>query len=90
MKREEIMVSSKEMKRQEAFVEEVRDMPQKPKSYYVVTYGCQMNAHDSEKLAGMLQAMRLLPSRNSLQGLLTERSRSHSPSTAACSTVRIL
>ena len=32
MKREEIMVSSKEMKRQEAFVEEVRDMPQKPKS----------------------------------------------------------
>ena len=57
MKREEIMVSSKEMKRQEAFVEEVRDMPQKPKSYYVVTYGCQMNAHDSEKLAGMLQAM---------------------------------
>ena len=57
MKREEIMVSSKEMKRQEACVEEVRDMPQKPKSYYVVTYGCQMNAHDSEKLAGMLQAM---------------------------------
>ena len=24
-------------------------------TYCVVTYGCQMNAHDSEKLAGMLQ-----------------------------------
>ena len=26
-------------------------------TYCVVTYGCQMNAHDSEKLAGMLQEM---------------------------------
>ena len=26
------------------------------KSYYVTTYGCQMNEHDSERLAGMLEA----------------------------------
>ncbi|MCI6267309.1 MAG: tRNA (N6-isopentenyl adenosine(37)-C2)-methylthiotransferase MiaB [Clostridiales bacterium] len=29
----------------------------RPHTYCVVTYGCQMNAHDSEKLAGMLQDM---------------------------------
>ncbi|MCI6589110.1 MAG: tRNA (N6-isopentenyl adenosine(37)-C2)-methylthiotransferase MiaB [Clostridiales bacterium] len=29
----------------------------RPHTYCVVTYGCQMNAHDSEKLAGMLQEM---------------------------------
>ncbi|MGN0772187.1 MAG: tRNA (N6-isopentenyl adenosine(37)-C2)-methylthiotransferase MiaB [Candidatus Ventricola sp.] len=29
----------------------------RPHTYCVVTYGCQMNAHDSEKLAGMLSQM---------------------------------
>ena len=57
MDRAERTVSPEEMKRQEAFIEEIRELPQKPKTYYVVTYGCQMNAHDSEKLAGMLKAM---------------------------------
>ena len=57
MERERIIVSPEEMKRQEMFMEEIRDLPQKPQSYFVVTYGCQMNAHDSEKLAGMLQKM---------------------------------
>ena len=33
----------------------------RPETYYIVTYGCQMNAHDSEKLAGMLQRMGLTP-----------------------------
>lgn len=27
------------------------------KYYYIITYGCQMNVHDSEKLAGMLEKM---------------------------------
>jgi tRNA-2-methylthio-N6-dimethylallyladenosine synthase len=29
----------------------------KGKRYFIVTYGCQMNAHDSEKIAGMLQSI---------------------------------
>ncbi|MFW5991720.1 MAG: tRNA (N6-isopentenyl adenosine(37)-C2)-methylthiotransferase MiaB [Halanaerobiaceae bacterium] len=27
------------------------------KKYFIITYGCQMNVHDSEKLAGMLEDM---------------------------------
>jgi tRNA-2-methylthio-N6-dimethylallyladenosine synthase len=27
-----------------------------PKSYFITTYGCQMNEHDSERMAGMLEA----------------------------------
>jgi len=29
---------------------------QRPRSYRVRTYGCQMNVHDSERLAGLLEA----------------------------------
>ncbi len=25
--------------------------------YHIITYGCQMNEHDSEKIAGMLESM---------------------------------
>ena len=57
MKRTAHTVSAEEMKRQHAFTEEIRTLPQRPETYYVVTYGCQMNAHDSEKLAGMLREM---------------------------------
>ena len=45
------------MERQRIFAKQVRDLPQRPGSYHVVTYGCQMNAHDSEKIAGMLETM---------------------------------
>ena len=27
-----------------------------PKSFYIRTFGCQMNEHDSERLAGLLEA----------------------------------
>ncbi len=57
MNRASLTVSAEEMEQQEYFMEEVRRLPQKPESFYVVTYGCQMNAHDSEKLAGMLRKM---------------------------------
>jgi tRNA-2-methylthio-N6-dimethylallyladenosine synthase len=30
-----------------------------PKSYYVTTFGCQMNAHDSERIKGMLEEIGL-------------------------------
>lgn len=57
MDRTAITVLPEELDRQKAFMEEIRLMPQKPESFFVVTYGCQMNAHDSEKLAGMLKEM---------------------------------
>ena len=57
MDRREILVSEEEMERQEEFAAMVRELPHRPRSYHVVTYGCQMNAHDSEKIAGMLEKM---------------------------------
>ncbi|MBE5813715.1 MAG: tRNA (N6-isopentenyl adenosine(37)-C2)-methylthiotransferase MiaB [Clostridiales bacterium] len=42
---------------QQAATEAVLAHPDRPASYHIVTYGCQMNAHDSEKLAGMLARM---------------------------------
>jgi len=60
--RETVFVPPEEAARQRRCIQEIRDMPHRPKSYYVVTYGCQMNAHDSEKIAGMLEAMGMTPS----------------------------
>ena len=57
MNRTEVLVSAEEMEQQRRFAEQVRLLPHRPKSYHVVTYGCQMNAHDSEKIAGMLDEM---------------------------------
>ena len=56
------MVSQEEKERQEQFTEMIRSLPHRPHYYYVVTYGCQMNAHDSEKIAGMLDKMGMEPS----------------------------
>ena len=61
MNRAEQMISPAEMERQRAFSREILEMPHRPRSYYVVTYGCQMNAHDSEKIAGMLEEMGMEP-----------------------------
>jgi tRNA-2-methylthio-N6-dimethylallyladenosine synthase len=57
MERTELLVSPEEIERQRVFTEQVKILPHRPKRYHVVTYGCQMNAHDSEKIAGMLEAM---------------------------------
>ena len=38
-------------------IQQIRDLPHRPQTYHIVTYGCQMNAHDSEKIAGMLEEM---------------------------------
>ena len=54
-------VTPEELARQQEFIREIRELPQRPASYYVVTYGCQMNAHDSEKIAGMLEQMGMTP-----------------------------
>ena len=60
MKRDEtIRVSPEEMAAQRQFAKEFASLPFRPHTYHIVTYGCQMNAHDSEKLAGMLEEMGL-------------------------------
>ena len=40
-------------------MERVAARSERPRTYFVVTYGCQMNAHDSEILAGQLRQMGL-------------------------------
>ena len=57
-------VTEVEMERQREFIREIREMPQRPNTFHVVTYGCQMNAHDSEKIAGMLQEMGMTEAEN--------------------------
>ena len=62
MERKTVIVSAQEQERQAEFAVMVRELPHRPKSYHVVTYGCQMNAHDSEKIAGMLEMMGMVHS----------------------------
>ena len=60
MKREPIVHIEPEMiSAQEKYAAIVREHPDKPKSYHIVTFGCQMNSHDSETLAGTLSHMGL-------------------------------
>ena len=55
------LIPPEELQRQRNFSEAIRSLPNRPKTYHVVTYGCQMNAHDSEKIAGMLDQMGMTP-----------------------------
>lgn len=52
-----IELPQEEIAHQKALMKEFSEIQARPKTYCVVTYGCQMNAHDSEKLAGMLREM---------------------------------
>ena len=52
-------VPQSELDRQAQYMRLFRTLEKRPKTYCIVTYGCQMNAHDSEKLAGMLTEMGL-------------------------------
>ena len=61
MRKEIQIISVEETLRQQQYMEAVRELPHRPKTYYVVTFGCQMNAHDSEKIAGMLDQMGMKP-----------------------------
>jgi len=55
--RKPVHITREQLAEQRAYAAEVSAMENRPRSYHVVTYGCQMNAHDSEKLAGMLRDM---------------------------------
>ncbi len=54
-----VYVTSEEHRAQQQAAEAFALLPSRPRSYHIVTYGCQMNAHDSEKLAGLLKSMGL-------------------------------
>jgi len=57
-RRQSKVISVEELQEQQEYIRKVRERIQdkKPK-YHITTYGCQMNVHDSEKLAGMLIEM---------------------------------
>ena len=57
MRDELIRITQEELEAQKRFAREFHSLPGRPRTYHIVTYGCQMNAHDSEKLAGMLEEM---------------------------------
>lgn len=47
-----------EIQEQKECISSINELIQgKNLKYHIITYGCQMNVHDSEKLAGMLRAM---------------------------------
>ena len=63
-KREDVKVSAEELRIQREYIKkigEINELEYKEtgvrKTFYTVTFGCQMNAHDSEKLDGMLFEM---------------------------------
>ncbi len=60
MKREPIVhIDEAAIAAQEKFADIVREHPDRPRTYHIVTFGCQMNSHDSETLAGTLHHMGL-------------------------------
>ncbi len=52
-----LYVTEDERIEQEYAAQQVLNHPDRPKTFHIVTYGCQMNAHDSEKLAGIFLQM---------------------------------
>ena len=56
MKRSEITINHDEAMRQAEIIERLKvRLAGRELSYYITTFGCQMNAHDSEKLKGILE-----------------------------------
>ena len=59
--RKDIVVSDEEMAVQKGYISAIRDALNREMRYCIVTLGCQMNAHDSETSAGMLDEMGMTP-----------------------------
>ena len=57
MRKEPVYVTEDEQRELENAAKAFLSLPNRLQTYHIVTYGCQMNAHDSEKLAGMLKSM---------------------------------
>ena len=52
-----VRITEEQLAEQREYMRLVRELPNTPKTFHVVTYGCQMNAHDSEIYAGLLMEM---------------------------------
>ena len=57
-------ISAEELKKQQEYIAKIRSINEKfeetegrKKTMCIQTFGCQMNAHDSEKILGMLEEM---------------------------------
>ena len=68
-KRKQVTVPMEKIKEQDKYINEIKNeneryfhLTGKKKSYFIQTFGCQMNEHDSEKLGAMLNAMGYEPS----------------------------
>ena len=59
--KERPVVAESEMLRQREFIKLVEKMEDRPRSYHIVSMGCQMNERDSESIAGMLREMGMRP-----------------------------
>ncbi len=53
----EMRVPESEILRQREYMRLVREMPDRPQSYHIVSMGCQMNERDSQTIAGMFEEM---------------------------------
>ena len=60
--KERKIVPPQELEAQKAYARAVKDaLGGREMKYCIVTLGCQMNAHDSETIAGMLDEMGMTP-----------------------------
>ena len=50
-------ISTKEAERQNGFIKENRKLLGTGKLFHIITFGCQLNDNDSEKLPGLCEAM---------------------------------
>ena len=57
MRKEPVQISKEEMDSQAMAMDAFCTLDACPRSYHIVTFGCQMNAHDSETISGMMERM---------------------------------
>ena len=59
--KEKYQVPAGELEAQKDYMDKVARLDNRPGTYHIVTLGCQMNARDSETIAGMLDQMGMTP-----------------------------